>query len=164
MDARLIAQGPDPTHRETGVTLIELTVVTAVLAVLAVGVSLTAIRSAAPAVETDMAWFRTQFATQQSLAIQARATRGLRISPQGLSLARRTVDGWQITAPSRPWSGRVTIADVAPRLSVGAKTAPDVILLANGQSSSFEVVFAHHGNDSRRCRSDGWTGLTCDGE
>ncbi|MBD3664937.1 prepilin-type N-terminal cleavage/methylation domain-containing protein [Sulfitobacter sp. TSTF-M16] len=143
-------------------TLIELLVVTTVLSVLAVGASLTAIRNITPAPDADMAWFRTQFDTQRNLAIQGRATRGLRITAQGLGFARRTATGWQINAPTRAWAGKVTIANVEPRLVAGSLAVPDLIMLATGQSSAFDVVFTDGAASTRRCRSDGWTGLTCD--
>ena len=155
MDRGLIAQ----TRGDAGITLVELLVVTAVLSVLAVGVSLTAVRSTSKNATSDGEWFRNQFQLQQSLAIQERSSRGLSITNKGLAIAARRSVGWETKKPARAWRGKVTLGRTAPRRQFDG---PDIVFLPNGQTTAFELVFSsRQGGPAQRCRSDGWTGVTC---
>lgn len=140
-----------------GFSLIEVLITVAVLAVLAAGVSLSVGRGGGGS-ETDQALFQRNFDSLQQLAITGAQTRGIQLSPKGMQLATRTDAGWEVSEQVIAWRGRVTAATNGP--SAIANT-PDLVLLANGQSTAFSIVFSD-GGDVRRCGSDGFTGLTCE--
>ena len=144
---------------DTGFTLIELLVVISVLSVLSVGATLAISRQGTDAATADRAWFEEQYAALRDLAIQGRNSKGLSVTPKGLSFARKTADGWQIGDPIRRWRGKVSLAGLRP---APALNAPDIILLTSGQGSAFDIRFTGRRGPSQNCRSDGWTGLTCD--
>lgn len=139
--------------RDAGVSLIELLVVVAVLSVLAVGVSMTALRNPDQA-EQDQALFQRLYDQTRALAIEGRQSRGLRVTSRGISVATQTPDGWQIGSEQR-WQEAVSLVVRDQTLGAGA---PQLVVFKNGQSSAFEVQFGTRG----RCRSDGWTGLICE--
>ncbi|WP_390915541.1 prepilin-type N-terminal cleavage/methylation domain-containing protein [Pseudosulfitobacter sp. SM2401] len=142
------------TKPDAGVTLIELLVVVAVLAVLAVGVSITAMRGSDSGDRADMAWFQAQFDQHQTLAITSVRSYGLIVSPKDLRVAQHQSDGWEPQSSARRWRARVAFSR---RDRASNFAAPDIILLASGQSSAFDITFgARH-----TCTSDGWNGLTC---
>ncbi len=147
-----------PINRDAGITLIELLVVITVLSILAVGVSLTAINSGRQSALSDKEWFRAQFSAMRSLAIQGNSPRGLNVTNAGPSIAKIKNGEWAIKSPARQWSGTVTIARVMPRSKQGA---PDIIMLANGQNTAFDIVFSDRKSRPHKCSSDGWTGLIC---
>ena len=181
---------PHAKPREAGFTLVELMVAIAVLAVLALGASLALPRGAPPA-ESDMALFQRQFEQMRQLAITGQSSRGLRITPQGLQLARRQASAqtalldspeahsakaseplprWHLSARQQRWQGRVQFIsqNSAGRAPIGS-AAPDIQLLADGRSSAFIIRFfprsgsASTGTGAQRasCRNDGHTGLIC---
>lgn len=151
---------PDPAP-DRGFTLIELLVVISVLAVLSVGATLAVSGRGTDSAASDRAWFETQFRALQDLAMQGRNSKGLSITPEGLGFARRTGEGWDIGNPVRRWQGDVTIANMRPRAE---PDEPQIVLLANGQTTAFDIRFSGNRGASQSCRSDGWTGLKCGGE
>lgn len=150
----------DPRHRDAGVTLIELLVVVAVLAVLAVGVTITAVRGQGNAGAADAQSFARAFDMARHLAVHSRQSQGLQITATDWRPMRRTARGWVETAPARPWRSRATLSGTAPSFD---PDRPDIVVLATGQSSAFDLVFAARGGGAHRCASDGWAGLACDG-
>lgn len=180
---------PHAAQGDAGFTLVELLVAIAVLAVLALGASLALPRSSVPA-ERDMALFQRQFEQMRQLAITGQSSRGLRITPQGLRLARRQATSqanlladalvgpeasgqnqrWHLSARQQRWQGRVQFIsqNSAGRAPIGS-AAPDIQFLADGRSSAFTIRFsprsgsASTGTGAQRasCRSDGHTGLIC---
>ncbi|GLT08815.1 type II secretion system protein [Sulfitobacter sp. PR48] len=146
---------------DRGFTLIELLVVISVLAVLSVGATLAVSGRGTDSAASDRAWFETQFRALQDLAMQGRNSKGLNITPEGLGFARRTDQGWDIGDPVRRWQSDVTIANLQPRPGLDE---PQIILLANGQTTAFNILFSGSRGASRSCRSDGWTGLKCGGD
>jgi prepilin-type N-terminal cleavage/methylation domain-containing protein len=161
--------GADSGYHTAGFTLIELLISVAVLAVLAVGATL-ALPGGAPRAGNDLALFRSQFTAARQLAITGQQARGLKITPEGLQLALSSDSGWQISERVLPWRGRVAFVARSADQSAARNTrtqvgAPDILLLADGQSTPFDItftpVFAQR-STTRRCQSDGWTGLQCD--
>jgi prepilin-type N-terminal cleavage/methylation domain-containing protein len=146
-----VARKLDP---DAGFTLIELMVVVAVLSVLAVGVTITALRSDSASDSADMAWFEAQFNQYQSLAITSGHSYGIFVGPKDLRIARRQASGWNSQDSARKWRGKVSIANLSPRYKLDR---PDILLLATGQASTFDIAFG----SKNACRSDGWAGLTC---
>lgn len=138
---------------QAGVTLIELVIVVAVLATLAVGVSLAAGRPASGA-ESDMARFVQSYALNRGLAVQGRQRRGLVITRDGSQRARWRDGAWEVAPRTDPWRGPVSYLIEGVRTPDGA---PNILFLPNGRTSAFTITF-----DTTRCHSDGWTGLTCD--
>ncbi|MEP3783627.1 type II secretion system protein [Ascidiaceihabitans sp.] len=136
------------TTHQTGITLVELLVVVAILAVLAVGAG---IATTSQQGTTDLAWFRTQFDTARALAIQSRQSRGLFVTQSAISTAKTTPEGWAKGTP-RTWKSRVSLRSIRPQTGT-----PDIIMLANGQTTPFAITF----DDGVSCQSDGWTGLSC---
>jgi len=154
---------PHAKPREAGFTLVELLVAIAVLAVLALGASLALPRGAPPA-ESDMALFQRQFEQMRQLAITGQSSRGLRITPQGLQLARRQASAqtarpdspeahgakvseplprWHVSARQQRWQGQVQFIahNSKGRAPIGSD-APDIQLLADGRSSAFIIRFS----------------------
>ncbi|MYM55955.1 prepilin-type N-terminal cleavage/methylation domain-containing protein [Thalassovita mangrovi] len=149
------AIGPD-----AGFTLIELLIAVAVMAVLAVGASLTALGGARE--DSDLARFRAQFDTARMLAITGQQSRGLTISSRGMQPAEHGAEGWSPAGRELRWRGRVALS-VPQTARMGGTGTPDLVFLANGQTTPFRLGFSDGGRVVS-CRSDGWTGLTCDGD
>jgi len=146
---------------DAGVTLVELLVVVAVLAVLGVSSSLLAFRGdGADAARSDLAWFQANYDRARLLAIEGRSPQGLNVTAQGLQRLVVRAERWQGDPPARRWQGRVTLAAQG---AVALHGAPDIMLLANGQTTPFSINFNDRGRAGQRCESDGWTGLQCSG-
>ncbi|RDD64031.1 prepilin-type N-terminal cleavage/methylation domain-containing protein [Thalassococcus profundi] len=148
-----IGPGSDPDT--AGFTLIELLVAVAVLAVLAVGASLAATRGSGGA--EDAQRFADRFAALRQLAVQGQSPRGLQITPRGLRMVSRRDGVWQEDGQEVRWRGRVGFA---PQEPPGSGDAPEIVFLSNGRTSAFSIRFGS--GAGQLCRSDGWTGLTCD--
>ena len=131
-------------------------VATAIMAILAVGAALTLPRTGSPE-QRDMALFQTQFEILQTLAITGGQSRGLKITLQGLQLALRQEEGWQISPKTQRWQGRVTFAAHRPQRS--RSEDPEIRFLATGEASGFDITFG----STRRCRSESWAELICSG-
>lgn len=130
-----------------GLSLVELLVVTAVLAVLAGGVTLAIGRGAGP---PDVPRFAALFETQRSLAIAGQQRRGLAFDADGARIALRSGAGWQMSGPPTVL-GPVRFDRQWP--------APQIEFLPTEQTSAFAVTLP----DGARCATDGWAGLSCDG-
>lgn len=141
---------------EHGFSLIELLVVIAVLAILSVGATLVVSRGGdTPETAADMTRFQTNYMTLRALAIQGREMRGLTVRGAGMRRARLGEDGWVQASSVQPWRGLVNFSEQAEAHEPGG---PDIRFLANGRTSAFSIGFGVAG----RCRSDGWSGLTCE--
>lgn len=137
---------------DTGVTLIELVVVLAVLVSLVLGVTLTrgAVR---PRSDSDLMGFRSAYDQARSLAVHGQRRRGLLLNAEGWRLAWAGAEGWRVSDRLQPWRGRVSYHIDGPR---AAPETPDILFLPTGQTSGFSIQF-----DQITCGSDGWTGLLC---
>lgn len=146
---------PDPAPgAEAGFTLIELLVTTAILAILAVGAALSLPRSQGPE-QQDMVLFQKQVENQQLLAITGGQSRGLKITAEGLQLALRQDQGWQISPRVQRWQSPVRFATQAPQYR-GADT-PEIFFLATGESTAFDITFGRR----QHCRGSGEGVLAC---
>ena len=142
------------TPSDAGVTLIELLVVVAVLAVLAVGVSITAMRGSDSGAGADMAWFEAQFNQHRALAITSASSFGMILSPKELRIAQHQSDEWIQQTSARRWRDRTTFSTRSPKADF---ETPDIVFLASGQSTAFDITFGA----GRSCTTDGWSDLTC---
>ena len=124
-------------------------------AVLAVGASLAATRGSGGA--EDAQRFADRFAALRQLAVQGQSPRGLQITPRGLRMVSRRDGIWQEDGQEVRWRGRVGFA---PQEPPGSGDAPEIVFLSNGRTSAFSIRFGS--GAGQLCRSDGWTGLTCD--
>lgn len=140
---------------DAGFSLLELMVSVAVLAVLAVGVGMST-GAVVPGAERDAQRFQRTFEQIWALAILARQEQGLEITPRGLSLSRRTAEGWEEARRLYDWRGQTRLVSSSP-VPVGA---PRIRLRSDGGTSAFAVSFSG-GGETFRCASDGWSGLTC---
>lgn len=147
-------------QKDAGFSLIELLVVVAVLAVVAVGASLSAGRTGGD--QSDMQRFSQQFELVRALAIQGRQMRGIRLNAQGFALTTYQSDGWTELGQQRRWQGNVTL-QISPRPG-GTLTSlndPNIIVLPNGAVTAFSIRFRSGRNGSTLCTHDGTTGLSC---
>jgi prepilin-type N-terminal cleavage/methylation domain-containing protein len=151
MDEQLIGTGG-----QSGLSLLEVMVSVAVLAVLAVGAGL-ATGGAVPGTERDATRFQRAFEQNWALAVMGRETRGLSITPQGLALARQAAGGWDSASRLYDWRGTVSLAHAGPGPLPGI---PDIVLRPDGRSGGFALVFSGRG-PAWRCVSDGWSALSC---
>lgn len=166
---------PDFAAAEAGFTLIELLVSIAILAVLALGLTL-ALPQASNRGDSDMARFQRQYDSLRQQAIAGQQSLGLVVDHHGLRQARRlarrqtehqdsihgqsAASAWQISAQALRWRGSVQLdAPVA-----AGQELPQIQFLGDGRSSAFVISFRPRagGALSGRCRSDGWTGLRCE--
>jgi prepilin-type N-terminal cleavage/methylation domain-containing protein len=157
MDTKLTAPLSRP---DAGVTLIELMVVVAIMSVLAVGVSITAVRTDRTSSGTDRTWFERSYDRNRTLAIHGQQSRGLNVRPNGLVPVHMTPDGWAPQTSAHRWADRVAlntrqVFDAPPQ-------QPDIMFLSNGQTTAFDISFSTGLAQALHCRSNGWTGLICD--
>lgn len=145
-------------RRDAGFTLIELTVVVAVLSVLAVGVGLSATRSGTSAAATDAQRFERYMRTARAQAIQGRQTLGLFMAGDGYVPATKAVDGWDKRAEPTRWRAPATFQRKGPGR---APDTPHIVILPDGRMTPFTLSFARTGNSRATCSSDGTAGMTC---
>ncbi len=144
---------PDP---GAGFTLIELLVVVAILSTLGLGLSFLALRGGASGAAADMARFQAAWTAEADLAITGQSRRGLDIAGSDLRRAHLAADGWVLSeTPERLRQPPVLNANPGP------SGAPDIVFLANGRSTPFEIFFPAGNRPTGRCVSTGWTGLSC---
>jgi prepilin-type N-terminal cleavage/methylation domain-containing protein len=142
------------TPSDAGVTLIELLVVVAVLAVLAVGVSITTMRGSGDGAQSDIAWFQSQFEQHRALAITSASSFGMIANPKELRITQHQSGGWAPQESARRWRDRMVFSSRSPKTNFNA---PDIVMLASGQSTAFEITFG----TAHTCITDGWGPLTC---
>lgn len=146
---------------EAGFTLIELLVVIAILAVLAVGAGLAATQQGTPrAVAADLSWFQTRFTTARAMAVTGRSAKGLYVTLREMAVGQADADGWASTGAARRWRSKIVFQPA--RQSDVELLAPQIVFLPTGQTTAFEITFGATDQRARRCRSNGWNGLTCD--
>jgi len=145
---------------DTGVSLIELLVVVAVLSVLAIGVSLP-LRDGGSQAPADAARFASMFERTRTLAIHGQTQQGLRLTSRDMALMKLTADGWQTSRQSIRFQGRADFRTKTPANALSALDAPEIIFLPNGQTTPFDLIFFGSGSRSAVCKSDGWMGVEC---
>ncbi len=143
-----------------GFSLIEVVVVVAVFAVLAVGVSLSAGRGGSE--KSDMQRFSEQFALVRALAVQGRQTRGIRVTRSGFAHTILMKDGWGELGELRRWQKAVKV-QIPPRAGGGitSQNDPNIIVLYNGQVTDFNIQFGSRATGFLRCGNGRGMGLTC---
>ncbi|PIE15619.1 MAG: type II secretion system protein GspH [Rhodobacterales bacterium] len=147
-------------HPQSGFSLIELMVVVAIMAVLSISVTFSLGRTGERSAG-DAAKFSQLFDSLQETAILARRPVGLLISEQGWQQLQPDQDGilWQPTGHSARFQSEARLKTTPPPPR-RAEPLPNVVLLANGQSTAFELAFVSEQN-TIICRTNGWEGLQC---
>lgn len=141
---------------DCGFSLVELLVVTAILAVLAIGVTLSMGKSATSQAE-DLKMFEQRFSALRSRAIHGQKLEGLYVTARGFQGADRPLEVWQPTGRQQRWKDRVRFET---RGAPSTQLLPSILFLPNGTTTAFEVIF--QGNDPDiRCASNGVAGLSC---
>ncbi len=141
--------------REAGVTLIELLIVLAVLATVAVAGTL-AVGRADLGTRSDQQRFEAQFAAARSLAVHSGRARGLALDPAGLSLAAFDGARWQVSDRVLRFDRRVAFF---PDVAFVPPGTPEIVFLPDGRATAFRLQLG--GPDGALCTSDGWSALTC---
>lgn len=147
------------TDGAAGFTLIELTVVVAVLSVLAIGVGLSATRSTQSAAGGDPQRFERYMQTARARAIQGRQTLGLFMTGSGYTPAEKSADVWEKRAQPTRWRAPATLQLKTTRR---VANTPHIVILPNGRITAFTLSFAPQGSSKAVCSSDGNAEVTCD--
>jgi type II secretion system protein H len=136
-----------------GFSLIELTVVVAILSVLSVSVSL-ALRERPTT--TDATRFARAYELAKSQAIHSGARHGLSMTRTTFSSGTFRDGAWQSAAQAQSFDGTATL-----RLaSAPDPEGPTLVFLPTGQTTAFELDLTATQN-RQTCRTDGWAPLTC---
>lgn len=141
----------DTGGHQAGFSLLELMVVTAIMAALSVGAVLAT--TGARTGPADMARFQTTFDTQRALAIAGRDRRGLRIDVKGVQLMLWRNEEWVTPGTTQRWRDRSVFASLGFQ-PVGT---PNMIFEPNGSTNVFSMTFSN----GAECVGDGWTGASC---
>ncbi len=156
MDRQLI-RPKGSARRTSGFSLVEMLVVVAVLSVLAIGTSLAVGRLNARQ-DVDQQRFLARFDQMRDQAILGHRTLALELRPNGMiEVARQeNTTGWHDVGRLVRWQAQVRFNRRT------AAQGPDILFLRTGETTPFEIRF-WHGDRAKTCRSDGWTGVQCDG-
>jgi type II secretion system protein H len=136
-----------------GFSLIELTVVVAILSILSVSVSLTLRGRPATA---DATKFTRAYDLARSKAIHSGQRHGLVVARQSFSAAHFLGGQWETSAQEQAFDGAATVRVVNAPVS----DAPTLVFLPTGQTTAFEIDFSTAQN-RQTCRTDGWAPLSC---
>lgn len=138
-----------------GFSLLETVFAVAVLAVLAVGVSLATGRGISLD-QSDADRFQRAYAQQWSLAVAGREPRGLSVSQGGLSHWRHGPAGWTELGKLYDWQSQASIS--GPVVLPGQ---PQIVLMPDGRATSFTAVFSGRRGTQSTCRGEGWSEAPC---
>ena len=149
----------DKDRPDTGMTLIELLVVVAILAVLAVGVTLTVGRADAGKTSRDADLFLDLWQRQADFARQTRTPHGVDVDARSVRPMRLGAAGWEANGALIRLDSRATVATERRPSTAGG---PDLVLLPDGQSAAFQITFSDPASsEPTECHSDGWKRVTC---
>lgn len=156
-------------YSDQGFTLLELVIVVAVVALLSITAVFSVGRSAGSSAN-DALHFKSTYDHLRQAAILGRTSKAMSLRQKGFQALDNSTDdtpdaAWVPANKAHLFAGEVRFRGLNTSLYPGfeeGELLADLVFLADGQVTSFEVSFIL-ADQVTRCIGTGWAGLSCEG-